>query len=59
MGLKEKAMEKIAKNGFDEIAKLNKSMQVLEQHMVVVAENQVEFEKYLKEIRDLLKKDDN
>jgi len=48
--LQEQALRKFGNDGFNVIAKLEENMRILEQHMVIVTKNQVEFELYLKEI---------
>ena len=48
--LQNKALEKMGKDGMSVISSLEKSMKILEQHMCIIAQNQVEFEKYLKDI---------
>lgn len=62
MGIKtraeQKAISKVGKEGIEAINKLNDNMKILEQEMVTVADNQLEFEKYLKDILNRLKEKD-
>jgi hypothetical protein len=51
MSIKDKIMGKMGNDAMNVIKSLNDNMKVLEQHMVVMTENQVEFEKYLKDIK--------
>lgn len=53
--LQSSALKKMGKDGMETLSNLKEEMVVLEKHMLVITENQVEFEKYLKDIQSRLK----
>lgn len=57
--MQNKALEQVGKEGFAVITELNKNMKTLESHMIVLADNQIEFGKYLEDIQTRLKKLNN
>jgi len=51
-----RGVTKMAGDGLAVIKELNKGMKTLDQHMEVLSSNQLEFEKYLKDILERVKK---
>ena len=52
--LQEKAISKFGADGIGLLKTMDNNLKILEKHMVVMTENQVEFEKYLKDIQETL-----
>jgi len=52
--IQERALSKFGADGIGLLKTMDDNIKILEKHMVVMTENQVEFEKYLKDIQETL-----